>query len=224
MSTTPRSAVPELAFTVHGVEPLAHAAAPTLALKLGIRRVRGAPVRALLLRVEVRIALARRGHDALTRRRLAELFGAPAQWRSAPRSLAWLTVTVTVPAFDEAATVEVRLPCTYDFEVTAAKYLHALEDGDVPLDVLLAGSVFYGDEGGLRTVRLAWDRETAFDLPVRVWKELMALYFPDAVWLRLDRAALDRLWAYRARHALPTWEATLDALLREPAEAAAWTR
>jgi hypothetical protein len=39
--------------------------------------------------------------------------------------------------------------------------------------------------------------------------------FGDAPWLRLRRDVFDRLYAYRARHALGTWEATVEALLDE---------
>jgi hypothetical protein len=39
--------------------------------------------------------------------------------------------------------------------------------------------------------------------------------FGDRPWLRLHRETFDRLYAYRARHALGTWEATVDALLEE---------
>ena len=38
-------------------------------------------------------------------------------------------------------------------------------------------------------------------------------YFGDSPWLRLRRDSLDRLYAYRARNALPSWEDTVDALL-----------
>ena len=34
------------------------------------------------------------------------------------------------------------LPCTYDFDVSGATYLHALRDGEVPLLFLFSGTVF----------------------------------------------------------------------------------
>ncbi|HEX2437339.1 MAG TPA: DUF6084 family protein [Methylomirabilota bacterium] len=222
----PDTGVPELAFTAQAIAPLAHAATPALGLTLDIRRTAGPAVQALALHVEVRIALARRAHDDNTRRRLAELFGAPAQWHAAPRALTWLNASVGVPAFEPATTVVVPLPCTYDFDVTATKYFHALPAGEIPLDLLFTGSVFYTtDDGRLRTARLPWDREASFDMPVRTWRELMDRYFADRVWMRLPRETFDRLWAYRTRHALPTWEHVLDALLHEhEAEATPWMR
>jgi hypothetical protein len=222
---TPEPPVPELAFAVRGIEPVAHAAVPTLELGLGLQRTAGAPVRSASLRLEIRIALGRRAHDGATRQRLAELYGTPEQWKSAPRALPWITTQASVPAFDTETTVAVPLPCTYDFEVTATKYFHALPDGVVPLEVLVTGSVFYADAAGrLRTARVPWDREAAFDLPVRTWKDLMERYFPGTVWIRLPRECFDRLWAYKARRALPSWEDALEELLQARQEPSPWTR
>ena len=60
---------------------------------------------------------------------------------------------------------------------------------------------------------IGWDREAEYALPVSVWRETMDRYFPGSAWLRLDRDTFDRLYAYRARHALPSWEHALDRLL-----------
>jgi hypothetical protein len=46
-----------------------------------------------------------------------------------------------------------------------------------------------------------------------VWKQAIENHFPGSAWLRLRDDVFDRLVAYKARHALPTWEATLDELL-----------
>jgi hypothetical protein len=121
---------------------------------------------------------------------------------------------VPVPAFTGSTTVEAALPCTYDFEVTAAKYLASLEGGEVPLEFLFSGSVFYAGEGGaLRVSRISWEGEAQFRLPVSVWRDTMDHYFPNAAWLRLDRETFNRLYAYKGRHALTSWDAAIDALL-----------
>jgi hypothetical protein len=219
------TAVPELRFAVHEAAPLDHAAVPTLAFPLTVVTAGGSEIRSMVLRADLRIALGRRAHDTATRHRLSELFGTPAQWDQAPRSLPWTVVTTVVPSFEGEITVPLHVTCTYDFEVTATKYFHALPDGLVPLDFLFTGSVFYaGADGRLRTARIPWDREAAGSLPTATWKALMQRYFADTTWLRLRRDAFDRLWEYRARHALPSWEDTLARLLREPGRLDAWTR
>ena len=53
----------------------------------------------------------------------------------------------------------------------------------------------------------------AFRLPVRAWKEMMELYYPDTNWLCLRRDVFDRLYRYKMRLGLPTWEQALERLL-----------
>jgi hypothetical protein len=109
--------------------------------------------------------------------------------------------------------------CTYDLDVTASRYFHALEDGEVPLEFLFGGLVFYaGPEGRLQVQPIAWNQEAEFRLPVSVWREMMDQHFPGQAWLRLDRAAFDRLHSYKRRHTLLRWEDTVDSLLRAAEE------
>jgi hypothetical protein len=53
-------------------------------------------------------------------------------------------------------------------------------------------------------------------MPVQAWKEAMELHFPASAWLRVNAEVFDRLVAYKARRALPTWDATLSELLERP--------
>jgi hypothetical protein len=50
-------------------------------------------------------------------------------------------------------------------------------------------------------------------MPVSVWRELVDAHFPGSAWLRCSRETLDALAGFKRRHALPTWDATLSALL-----------
>jgi len=111
---------------------------------------------------------------------------------------------------------ELPVVCSYDFEVAAAKYFYALEDGEVPLLFLFSGTVFYAaGEGRLQITQISWEKEAPFRLPIHVWKEMMDHYFPNSAWLRVGKDVFDRLYAYKARHALPTWDDALDRLLGE---------
>jgi hypothetical protein len=214
-------AIPELQFSIQGAEALTRAAVPTVALRLAVERTGGSPVRSATVAVRVDIAPARRAYDAETEARLVELFGEPDRWGTTLHGLGWARGTVLVGPFDDHTTVELPLPCSYDFEVAAAKYLHALRDGEIPLDLMFSGSVLYDAGGRIQAAPIAWDREATYRLPVRVWRAAMDSAFPDSAWLRLQRDTFDRLYAYRARRALTSWEATIDALL---AEEDAWTR
>jgi hypothetical protein len=206
--------VPQLAFSVQEAAVQELAAVPTLRLSVRVERTGGGPVRSIALQAQVRIAARRRGYDAPTQARLKELFGTPDEWGRSLQSLLWTHSTVMVGPFDAATTIALPVPCTYDFDVTAAKYLHALRDGAIPLDLLFSGTVFSpGPEGHLQVTHIASDCEASFELPVRVWRDAMERSFGDRIWLRLDHDAFDRLYAYRARHVLGTWEETVDALL-----------
>jgi hypothetical protein len=206
---------PELAFAVVDARIVAEAAVPTLAFRLRVSARPDDDIRAVLLGTQVRIAVARRAHDAPTRARLTELFGDASQWASAARSLLWTHVNVTVPPFIGETHVDAPVACTYDMEIATAKYFDALGGGDVPLEFLFSGSVFYADGGGaLQTCRIAWDREARFALAVALWRQLIERYYPDGVWLRLERASFERLAAWKARQAIPTWPSAVEALLR----------
>ncbi len=207
------SAAPMLDFEVLSVRALRPSAAPTLRFTLALD-AGDAEVRSVLLDVQVQIAAARRRYDDAERAQLADLFGAPERWGTTVRTLPWLRATLVVPPFAGSTTAQLDVPCTYDFEVTAARYLAALREGEVPLELLLSGTVFHAGTGaGMQVERIGWDRELACRLPVAAWRAAIDEHFPQSAWLRLDRAAFDRLAVFRAQRALPSWEAVVEELL-----------
>jgi hypothetical protein len=198
---------------VDGAARVEHAAVPTLRFDLRVES--DTPVRSVLLDVQLQIAARRRGYDERAHDRLFELFGPVKDWGTTLRTFPWTRATLVVPAFTERTVVALDVPCSYDLEVAASRYLDALEDGEVPLELLFSGSVFYEDDGRLQTTRLSWEKEAEYRLPVRVWKETMERYFRGTAWLRLRKDSFDRLSAFKSRHALATWDDALDALLAE---------
>ena len=210
--------VPDLDFEVEGADVLRYAAAPTLTFRVRIEARGGEAIRSLALTTQIRIAATRRSYDERAQARLVELFGDPSRWSQTLRSLLWAHTTVSVPAFTGSTVVEMPLPCTYDFDVAATKYFHALGDGEVPLEFLFSGTVFYAGGQGLQAARIPWDREAHFRLPVRLWKEMMEHYFPGTAWLRLRTDTFDRLYAYKAERGLASWEDAVEALLAAEAE------
>jgi hypothetical protein len=206
--------IPELAFSVEDAARVELAAVPTL--RFALRVSTSAPVRSLLLDTQIQIAARRRAYDAAAHDRLFELFGPVADWGTTLRTLLWTRATLVVPPFDGETTVGLPVACSYDLEVAASRYLDALQDGEVPLEFLFSGSVFYADDDGrLQTVRLSWESEAEYRLPVRVWKETMERYFRGTAWVRLRKESFDRLSAYKSRNALASWDDALDSLLAE---------
>ena len=126
----------------------------------------------------------------------------------------WTHANVTVPAFTGSTVVDLPVPCTYDFNVAAAKYFHSLEGGEVPLLLLFSGTTFYAAaDGALQVAPVPWDQEAAYRLPVKHWREMMDHYYPDGVWLCLRKDVFDRLYRYKSVRGLATWEQALQSLL-----------
>ena len=206
--------MPDLSFEVVDAEVVPFAAVPSLLFKLRVENLEDEPVRSVALNTQIRISATQRHYEAGEQERLLELFGEPSRWKDTLRSLLWTHTVLQVPPFSSSTVVDMPVPCTYDLEVVAAKYFHALQDGEVPLEFLFSGTVFYTEERGwLQTARISWEKEAVFRLPVRLWKEMIEHYFPNSAWIRLRRDAFDLLYDYKVRRGFPTWEAAVEALV-----------
>jgi hypothetical protein len=212
------SPIPELSVTVRDAAPLEHAAAPAIRFALGIEASAGADIRSVLLDVQLQIAARRRSYDEREQAALYEIFGRPTGWGTTLRTLLWARTTLLVAPFTGSTVADLAVPCSYDLDVTASRYFDALAGGDVPLELLFSGTVFYaGDGGALQAARISWELEAEYRLPVAVWRATMEQHFPGTAWLRLGRDAFDALKAYRSARGLPSWDATVDALLNPEA-------
>jgi hypothetical protein len=207
--------MPDLDFEVESADVLPYAAVPTLLFRLGIQNaVEGEEINSISLRTQIRIAATQRRYDHTEQEKLRELFGEPHQWKDTLRSLLWTNTNTIVTRFSGGRVFEMPVTCTYDFDVVGTKYFAALEDGEIPLEFLFSGTVFYRKDGGaLQVAQISWEKEAKFRLPVRLWREMMDHYFPNSAWLRLHQDTFDRLYDYRSRNALLTWDRTLESLL-----------
>jgi hypothetical protein len=205
----------ELTFEALGATVESHAAAPTINLRMRVTEAEGGRVHALALRCQIRIEPRKRRYSAAEESRLYGLFGDTPQWGDSLRPFLWTHVSTTVGGFVGATEFDLPVECTYDFEVAAAKYMHSLQDGEIPLILLFSGTVFGAPGAGFGAQRLSWGSEALYRLPVSTWRSMMDRYFPNSGWLRLQRDTLDRLQRFRAERALPTWDQAFEALLKE---------
>ena len=207
--------MPDLSFEVTGVEAPTFAAAPLLMFKLRLANTPAAEsIHTIVLRCQIQIEATRRRYNGAEQERLLDLFGEPERWRTTLRAMLWTHVSVAVSPFTGSTDVDLPVPCTYDFNVAAAKYFYGLEDGDVPLTFLFSGTIFYAaDDGALQVSQISWSKEARFRLPMSVWQEMMEHYYPNSAWLRLGKDVFDRLYLYKVRRGLPTWEQALESLL-----------
>src|SRR5690349_2680497 len=212
--------MPDLRVEVAGAGAPPFAAVPTLIFKLRIANaLPDERIHSIALRCQIQIAATRRRYSPEAQARLLEVFGEPSRWRETLRPLLWTHAGTVVPTFAESTTADLPVPCTYDFEVVAVKYFDAVEDGEIPLTFLFSGTVFYEGEGGsLQVAQVPWDCEATYRLPVAVWRDMLARYYPNSAWIRLQKDTFDRLYRYKATHALPTWEDVIGRLLRASTE------
>lgn len=210
----------DLSFEVVSAEAPAFAAVPTLIFKLRVdnaseeERIHG-----VFLRCQIQINVTRRRYSAEAQARLLEVFGEPKRWRETLRSLLWTHASTVVPQFSESIIVDLPVPCTYDFEVVSTKYFNALEEGDIPLNFLFSGTIFYeGEEGNLQVAQISWSKEASFHLPVVLWQEMMQRYYPNSAWIHLQKDVFDRLYRYKATQSFPTWEEVMVSLLQASGE------
>lgn len=205
----------DLTFTCLDAVAGRHAATPTLMLRLRIAEATGTRIGAIALRCQIRILPQQRRYSPAETEQLLDLFGEPDRWADTQHPLQLATVPVMVPAFTGSVEMEVPVACSYDLEVAAGRYFAALQDGEVALLMLFSGTVFTQGLAGLVIEQVPWHKECAYRLPVRVWREIMDLHFPNAGWLRLRRDTLAALARYKSRAALATWDDTVEALLAD---------
>jgi len=207
--------VKDLAITAVSSTADIHAAAPTIVLRLLIECDATEPVHAMVLNIQIRIEPQRRRYSDDEAALLLELFGEAPQWGESLRPFLWTHVSVSIGSFTGSIEVDVPIACTYDFDVAAAKYLHSVRDGDIPIVALFSGSVFSYREGGLVVQPVPWNVEAPHRLPVAVWRAAMDAFFPNSGWIRLQRDTIDALMQYKANLALTSWDDAFERLLKE---------
>ncbi len=208
--------MPDLGFRIEGAEVAKYSASPQIALKLRLTNADpNESIYSVVLRCQIQIEVTRRRYTAEDQEKLRDLFGEPDRWSQTLRNLLWTHVNVSVPPFRDSAVVDMSVPCTFDFNVGATKYFHGLGDGDVPLCVMFSGTVFYETEGQhMQVAPISWEKETRFSMPVKIWRDMMDSYYPNTAWLCLRRDIFERLYDYKVRHGIPTWEQALDEMLQ----------
>ena len=207
--------MPDLSFEVEKAEAVPFAASPLLSFKLRVsNREPEEPIHNIVLRCQIMIDPARRHYTPEEKERLQDLYGEPERWGQTVRPSLWTHANVVVPSFSGSAVVDLPVPCTFDFNIAATKYFAGLSSGEVPLNLLFSGTVFYAaDEGMLQVAQIPWDREASYRLPVAVWKEMMEHYYPNVAWLSLRKDVFDRLYRYKVRRGLPTFEQAIESIL-----------
>jgi hypothetical protein len=209
--------MPGLSFSVTGVEPASRGLVPLLHFQI---EVMNSPetelIQAILLHAQIQIQSTQRHYDAEETEKLVELFGTSDRWGQTLRSRLWTHANATIRPFTRSTDAILPVQCTYDLNVSATKYFYALKEGNVPLLFLFSGTVFYDSPvGRLQVEQIAWDNECTYQLPLPIWQQLMDRHYPNSAWVSLRRQVFEKLYAYKRRHGLQTWEQTIERLLAD---------
>ena len=207
--------MPDLSFQVVGADVTPYAMVPLLTFRLQVTNASpDEAIHNVVLRCQIQIETTRRKYQPEEGQRLRDLFGEPERWGQTLRAMLWTHASVVVPPFTGRTIADVPVSCSYDFNVAATKYFYGLEQGEIPLDFLFSGSVFYQDQqGALQVAPISWSQEARFRLPVATWRQLMEAYYPNMAWVQLRRDVFDRLYQYKMDHGIPTWEQAIERIL-----------
>jgi hypothetical protein len=210
--------MPDLNFRITGVAPATRGLVPLLHFKLEVANTPASEqIHSAMIQVQIQFEVGRRKYNAAEKEKLSELFGSPERWGQTLRTRLWAHASTTLRSFAGSIEALLPVPCTYDLNVSGAKYFYGLEEGEVPLLFLFSGTVFYAtDDGRLQVQQISWEKECSYRMPVREWQGLMDHHYPQSAWLSLHRDAFDKLYAYKREHGLTTWEQVVDRLLPEP--------
>jgi hypothetical protein len=215
--------MPDLTFKIESASVVPFAAVPVIAFQLHINNALASErIHTVALRCQIQIETTRRRYTPQEQERLLDLFGQPDRWGQTLRSMLWTHVNLVVPGFEGASTVvDMQVPCSFDFNVAATKYFDALSEGEIPLNMLFSGTVFYAPEDSpLQVAPISWEQEARFKLPVKLWREMMDTYYPNSVWINLHRDTFELLYRYKMQHGIPTWEQALEKILASEVEVA----
>src|SRR5580704_12958731 len=191
--------MPDLSFRIEEASVVSFAVAPTLAFKLRIENaVADEMIHTVALRCQIQIEVTRRRYTGEEQGRMRDLFGEPDRWSQTLRSLLWTHANIVVPSFCDSTLVDLPVPCTFDFNVAATKYFEGLTDGEIPLNLMFSGTVFYAPEDSpLQVAPISWEQEAKYKLPQKLWREMMDSYYPNSVWINLHRDIFERLYQYK---------------------------
>ena len=201
--------------------PVPFAATPLLGFHIAVTNSKAEQaIFSVALRAQIQIEVTRRPYSAEDQERLRDLFGRPSVGVRRCAICCGSTPPRRYAPFTGSTTVELQVPCTFDFNIAATKYFHGIESGEIPLCFLFSGTVFYdAGDGAPQVAPISWSKEARFRLPAATWREMMETYYPNIAWLCLRRDVFERLHQYKIRNGMPTWEAAFERMLAACEEA-----
>ena len=125
---------------------------------------------AIALRVQLRIEPQKRRYTPAEARQLNDLFGDTSRWAETLKPLQFANIAAMVPSFTGGIEVDLPVACTYDLEIAATSYFHALQQDDIPFLLLFSGTIFTRGETGFSVAQVPWHKEATYRVPVTEWR------------------------------------------------------
>jgi hypothetical protein len=210
--------VAELTFDCIGAQAERYAVLPTISLALRISETSGQRIDTIALRCQIRIEPSRRRYTPDEEERLRDLFGETTRWADTLKPMQFTNVSTMVTSFTGSTEIQLPVNFSYDLEIGSGRYFASLESGDIPLLLLFSGTIFSVVDGRMQVQQVPWSKEATCRLPVSVWREAVDAHFPNVAWITMSRGTLSGLERFKTERALPTWDATVNALLSEVAD------
>ncbi len=207
--------MPDLNFRVIGVEAASQGVLPLLRFRLEIENpAKDEIIQSVMLQAQVQLQCPQRAYGPAEKANLVELFGKPENWGQTLRNRLWTHTSTVVGSFCGRTETMLPVPCSFDLNLAATKYLYALQDGEVSLLFLFAGTAFYsGPAGRLQVQMIPRDKECTWRMPISVWREMMDHHWPNSAWLMVHRDLFDRLVSFKRSRGLVSWDDALAHLL-----------
>jgi hypothetical protein len=207
--------VPDLDFTINGVEQAAHGLTPLLHFKVGIRNTPPEEtIQSIILQAQIQIQAPQRSYNEKEKAKLIDLFGTPDTWGTTLRAKLWTLSTTNVRTFSGNTEAILPVPCSFDLNVASTKFFYALEDGEVPLLFLFSGTIFYAaPDGRLQVQQISWNKECTYRMPIGLWQKMMDHHYPNSAFISLERGVFDRLYEYKRGAGVSSWDQAIEKLL-----------
>jgi hypothetical protein len=209
----------DLTFDCIAAQADRYAVMPSISLTLRISETSGQRIDAIALRCQIRIEPSRRRYTTGEEERLKDLFGETTQWADTLKPMQFTNISTMVTGFTGSTEIPLPVTFSYDLEIGSGRYFASLESGEIPLLLLFSGTIFSVVDGKFQVQQVPWSKEATYRLPVSVWQEAVDVHFPNSGWITMNRQTLEELQQFKTRRALPTWDATVSALLAEAADA-----
>ncbi|MDQ3621055.1 MAG: DUF6084 family protein [Verrucomicrobiota bacterium] len=209
--------MPDLDFTINGVEQAAHGLMPLLHFKVGITNTPpDETIQSVILQAQIQIQAPQRSYNEKEKAKLIDLFGTPDTWGTTLRAKLWTLSSTTVRTFAGNTEAILPVPCSFDLNVAGTKFFYALEDGEVPLLFLFSGTIFYAaPDGRLQVQQISWNKECTYRMPINVWQKMMDHHYPNSAFISLERGVFDRLYEYKRGAGVCSWEQAIEKLLAQ---------